>query len=115
MADKFTVYHNPKCSKSRAALQYLNERGHSPNVIEYLIVPLTREGLRDLIGKLGMRPDELIRKNEEVYKEHFKGKQLNDEESIDAMLRFPKLIERPIIVRGKRAVIGRPVENIDRL
>lgn len=109
------VYHNPQCSKSRCALDFLNEKKHSFEVVEYLKKPLTVKELSDLIKLLGIKPEDLIRKNEQVYKEHFKGKKLSDEEWIEAMINFPKLIERPIVVKDGKAVIARPTERISEL
>lgn len=111
MAD-FTVYFNPGCSKCRNALALLDEHDASPRVIEYLKTPPTVDELRDILGKLGMRPEQLVRKNEEIYKTKYAGRTLTDEQWIQAMVDDPILIERPIVVRGNRAVIGRPPENV---
>ncbi len=112
---KYTIYHNPRCSKSRCALQKLKEEKKDFSVIEYLKTPLNEGELTELLKKLGMKAEELVRKTESVYKEKYKGKVLSEKEWITAMVSHPKLIERPIIVRGDRAVVGRPVENIDKL
>ena len=109
------VYHNPQCSKSRCALDLLNEKKHPFEVVEYLKNPLTANELSDIIHLLGIKPEDLIRKNEQVYKEHFKGKNLSDHEWIEAMINFPKLIERPIVVKDGKAVIARPTERINEL
>lgn len=111
-AQAITIYHNPRCGKSRAALSLLHERGEEPLVIEYLKEPLTKEALRALIRKLGIKPEQLVRKGEDVYKERYKGKALSDEQWLAALAENPILIERPIIVRGERAVIGRPTEKV---
>ena len=78
----------------------------------YLKDPLTKEELSDIIAQLGISAHELVRKNEAVFKEHFKGKTLNNDQWIDAMIQFPKLIERPIVVKDGKAVVARPTENI---
>ncbi len=106
--------HNPRCSKSRQGLEYLKEeKGITPMVVKYLDTPLNFEELSQILKKLGMKPDELIRKNEDYYKKEIKGKDLSNEELIQEMVENPKLIERPIIINGSKAVVGRPVENID--
>ncbi len=106
--------HNPRCSKSRQGLEYLKEeKGITPMIVKYLDTPLNFEEISQLIKKLEIKPIELIRKNEDYYKKELKGKDLSDEELIQAMADNPKLIERPIIINGGKAVIGRPVENID--
>lgn len=106
------VYHNSRCSKSRCALDLLNEKGVQYDVVEYLKEIPTKTELKDIIKKLGIKPEELIRKGEDDFKEHYKGKTLSDSEWIDAMIKYPKLIERPIVINGNRAVIGRPTERI---
>ena len=106
------LYHNPRCSKSRAALALLQEHGISPRIVEYLQHPPDRSELRKLIGQLQIKPAELVRTGEEVYKTSYKGKMLSDAEWIDALVQHPILIERPIAVRGERAVIGRPPERV---
>jgi arsenate reductase (glutaredoxin) len=109
----FTVYHNPKCTKSRATLALLQERGIEPRIVEYLKTPPSTAELRNIVAKLGMSPEQLVRKGEAVYKEKYEGKTLSDAQWIDAMVRDPILIERPIVVSGERAVIGRPPENVN--
>jgi len=112
MAD-FTIYHNPRCSKSRQTLALLEERGVSPEIVLYLETPPSEAGLRGLLDKLGLSARELMRKGEDVYKEKGLGDaSLSDDQLIAAMLAHPKLIERPIVVSGERAVLGRPPENV---
>jgi arsenate reductase (glutaredoxin) len=106
------IYHNPRCSKSRETLQLIEESGAQVEVVEYLNTIPSKEELTQLVAQLGIRPEQLIRKGEDVYKEHFKGKDLSDAEWIDAMVRYPKLIERPIVVKGNKAVLGRPPQNV---
>jgi arsenate reductase len=111
----WTVYHNPRCSKSREVLQRLRDEGIEPKVVEYLKeVPSERE-LEMLVMKLGVRPEELVRKSEQLYKDRFKGLRFNDHEWVRVMHEHPVLIERPIIVKGHKAIIGRPTERIDEL
>lgn len=108
----YTLYHNPRCSKSRAALALLNEEGVEPVVIEYLKTPPNSAELKALLGKLKIKPVELVRKGEDVFKEMFGAKAPSDSELVAAMVEHPVLIERPILVKGERAVIGRPPENV---
>jgi arsenate reductase len=110
-----TVYHNPRCSKSRCALVYLTERNADFTVIEYLKDTFTKESLSSLIRQLDIPAMDLIRKNEPEFKENYSGKSLSDEEVIDALLKFPKLIERPIVVRNGKALVARPTERIEEL
>ena len=106
------IYHNTRCSKSRNSYNLLTEKGLEFETIEYLKTPLTKEELTDLVSKLGIEAKELIRKGEKDFKENFKGQELSESQWIDAMIQYPKLIERPIIVKGNRAVIGRPIEKV---
>lgn len=106
------IYHNARCSKSRNSCNLLKERGVEFEIVEYLKRPLTKEELKDLLIKLDIPAKELIRKGEAAFKDNFKGKELTEEEWVDAMLRFPKLIERPIVVKGSKAVIGRPIQKV---
>lgn len=112
MDQKIVVYHNPRCSKSRCALDFFNERQLDYKVVEYLKDVPTKAKLTTIIEQLGIEPEALIRKGEEEYKLHFKGKSLSNDEWIVAMLQFPKLIERPIVVVGGKAVVARPTERI---
>lgn len=107
-----TIYHNPKCSKSRATLSLLKERGVQPRIIEYLKTPPTAAELKAIVARLGIRPEALVRKGEEIYKSRYAGRTLSDDQWIAAMAKNPILIERPIVVAGRRAVIGRPPENV---
>lgn len=106
------IYHNPRCSKSRDSFNLLTEKGLTFETVEYLKTPLSKEELTELLSKLNIPAKDLIRKGEKDFKENFKGKELSEEEWIDAMLSFPKLIERPIVVKGDKAVIGRPIEKV---
>jgi arsenate reductase len=106
------IYHNPRCRKSREALTYLKEKGLKTEEVLYLQDTPTVEEFKLLLAKLNVGPQALLRKGEMIYKEKFKGKAFNDDEWIDILLENPKLIERPIVVKGNRAVIGRPLENV---
>ena len=109
------IYHNNRCSKSRNCYNLLKEKGVDFETIAYLKNPMTKEELTALLVKLNIPAEELIRKGEADYKENFKGKELTESEWVDAMVKFPKLIERPIVVKGDKAVIGRPTEKVIQL
>lgn len=109
------IYHNPRCQKSRQTLQIIQESGLEHYVIEYLNEVPTAEELRGLLKKLGISAESLIRKSEQVFKNEFKGKDLSENQWIEAMITHPKLIERPIVVKGDRAILGRPPENVKNL
>ena len=106
------IYHNARCSKSRSACEIVACQGIQAMIVEYLKTPPSREELRALLQKLGMKPAEIIRRGEDVFKEHYAGKTLDDEQWLDALTAHPILIERPIVVRGDKAVIGRPPEKV---
>lgn len=107
-----TIYHNPRCSKSRQTLTLLQENGVEPTVVEYLKTPPNAAELQSLLSKLGMSADELLRKKETLYKELGLAGVNDDEALIAAMINNPKLIERPIVVKGDKAAIGRPPESV---
>ena len=106
------IYHNPRCSKSRNGLEIIKESGKNFEIVAYLENTPTKEELKQLINLLNISAEDLIRKNEAAWKENFKGKNLTQEQLIEAMVSFPKLIERPIVINGSKAVIGRPPEKI---
>jgi len=106
------IYHNPRCSKSRQTLTLIQERGKEIEIIEYLKNPLTFEDLELILVKLSISPIELVRNKEEIWKGNNKGKTLMDDEIIQAMVDNPKIIERPIVINGMKAIIGRPPENV---
>ena len=107
-----TIYHNPRCSKSRACHHILSDAKKDIEVINYMNTPFSEEKLTEVIGLLGITPLELIRTNEAIWKEKYKGKKLSDAALIKAMLENPKLIERPIVVSGNKAIIARPPEKV---
>lgn len=106
------IYHNPRCRKSREGLQILEESGKEFEVVKYLDTPPSYIELAAIIGKLGYHAIDLVRTNEQIWKDNFKGKDLTDEEIIQAMVDNPKLIERPIVIHDNTAVVGRPPEKI---
>jgi len=106
------IYHNPRCSKSRDSFNLLTERELDFETVEYLKNPLTKDELTALLSKLDIPAKALIRKGEQDFKDNFKGKELTEEQWIEAMLQYPKLIERPIVVKGDEAVIGRPLQKV---
>ncbi len=106
------IYHNPRCSKSRQGVAILEESKVDFKVIKYLDTPLSEKDVSEIIHLLKISPIDLVRKNEKIWKELFKGKELSDAEIIKAMVENPKLIERPIVVNKDKAVIGRPPESI---
>jgi len=108
-----TIYHNPRCSKSRQTLALLIDNNIEPEIILYLETPPTKKVLQGIIQQLKITPRELLRKGEEAYKSNnLKNKDLNDNQLIDFMLAFPKLIERPIVINNNKAALGRPPENV---
>ena len=109
------IYHNPRCSKSRQGVALLESYGAPFKVVRYLDETPSEDELKSLLTKLNIAPIDLVRKNEAVWKSEFKNKNLSDNELISAMVSNPKLIERPIVVRGRKAVIGRPTESISTL
>src|SRR5690242_7862642 len=111
-SDEVVIYHNPRCGKSRAALGLLQEKGIEPRVVEYLKTPLRKEELRRLLAQLGIGAEQLVRKGEDVYKQELSGKTLSESQWLDALAAHPILMERPVVVRGQRAVIGRPPEKV---
>lgn len=110
-----TIYHNPRCRKSRAGLAYLQEKVKDFEIREYLKDPLNYEEICDLVEKLNMAPFNLVRTQEDIYKSEFKGKELANEEWIQILADNPKLLQRPIVVKEHSAVLAQPPENIDKL
>ncbi len=113
MSDLTTIYHNPRCSKSRAALELLNEKGLEITVVKYLDTPPNKESLEEILTMLNVEPRDLMRKGEQEYKDNnLADENLSRDELIAAMLTFPRLIERPIVIKDGKAAIGRPIEKI---
>lgn len=106
------IYHNNRCRKSRAGVELLEASGKDFEIVKYLDNVPSKTELKNIIKILNIAPIDLVRKNESIWKEHYKGKDLSDDEIINALIENPKLIERPIVVNGNKAVIGRPTEKI---
>ena len=109
------IYHNPRCRKSREGLQILQESSQEFKIIDYLKKGVSFDELKSIIYLIAITPIKLIRKNEAIWKYHYKGKILNDAAIISSMIEHPKLIERPIVINKERAIIGRPPENIKQI
>ena len=107
-----TIYHNPRCTKSRQGLEVLEKSGEKFEVVKYLENIPTKDELRKVLGSLNIPVENLVRKNEAIWKENYRGKNLSEEDILDAMIQYPKLIERPIVIKDNKAVIGRPTEKI---
>ena len=108
-----TIYHNPRCSKSRQTLELITKQGVEPSVVLYLETPLSAQTIAALLEKLGISARQLLRRGEQAYKEqNLADSNLTEEQLIEAMVKTPKLIERPIVVNGDNAIIGRPPELV---
>lgn len=107
-----TIYHNPRCSKSREGLQLLESLNIPFATIKYLNEPLSSDEIKELVKKLGIAPIELVRQKETIWKDNYKGRELTDDEIIAALAAHPTLIERPVVVNGDKAVIARPAEKV---
>ena len=106
------IYHNPQCKKSRAGLQFLQESGKAFEVVTYMKNPLTEKELERLLVKLNKKPSEILRQQEDYYKQNLKGKNFEDHEWIRIIVQNPKLLQRPVVESNYKAVIGDPVENL---
>jgi len=106
------IYHNPRCSKSRATLALIQEKGIEPEIIEYLDAAPSESELDAILSKLDMQPADLMRTGEDEYKAHIKGKDLSRAEAITLMVKYPRMIERPVVVNGEKAAVGRPPESV---
>ena len=112
----FTIFHNPRCSKSRQALQILQQNNYDHEIVLYLDIELNAPLIEDILKKLDLSPRELLRKGEIDYKDNGLGDiEHSDQDIVNFMIKFPKLIERPIVIKGNRAVVGRPPERIKEL
>ena len=109
---KYVIYHNSRCRKSREALKYLQDKEYDFKVRDYIKNLLSTEEIQELIESLKIKPIELVRKNEAIWKENFKNKNLDDIQIISALSNYPKLIERPIVTKGKISIIARPVDKL---
>ncbi len=111
----YTIYHNPRCSKSRAGLAYLKSKEVDFQLVEYLKTPLTKEQLKEILMKMNKGPKDVIRTQEAIYKSEFKGKNFTDDEWIKILVENPKLLQRPIVTKNYKGVLAQPPENIDEL
>ncbi len=109
------IYHNPRCSKSRQTLNIIQEAGAEVEIVEYLKEVPTADELKSVLSKLNLEAVDILRKGEAIFKEQFKGQTHTNDEWVDIMIANPKLIERPIVVKGDKAVLGRPPENVNSL
>lgn len=109
------IYHNPRCSKSRQTLQLIKDQSIEVQVIEYLKENPSKEDIENLLTKLKLKPEQIVRKGESIFKENYKGKNFSETEWINILVDNPKLIERPIVFNNSKAIIGRPPENVKEL
>jgi arsenate reductase (glutaredoxin) len=110
--NSFVIYHNKRCSKSRKALEIIHDKNITPQVVEYMHQPLDEKKLKELIKMLGIAPEDIVRKKEQLYKEHFKGHKLTSANWLKILSKHPELMERPIIVKNKKAIIGRDTDKL---
>lgn len=111
-SESLIIYYNPRCGKCRTAKSSLEENGYTCEIMEYLQTPPSKKELKDILKKMGKKPLDIIRTKEDIFKEKFAGKTLSDEQWIDAILKYPILLERPIVVKGNKAWIARSEEAI---
>lgn len=112
---KISVYHNSRCRKSRAGLEYVKTKTDEIEIVDYLSNGIKLKELKDLLMKLNMKAGDLVRTQEDIYKQQFKGKKFSDDEWASLICEHPKLLKRPIVIKGYKAVVGDPVENIETL
>ena len=113
MSQSIKIYHNPRCSKSRQTLELIRQKGIEPEVVEYLKTPPSKSELKDILSRLNMQPRQLMRTKEAEYKDNnLDSVELSNEQLIDAMVKNPKLIERPIVINQHKVALGRPPENV---
>ncbi|MDH3243259.1 MAG: arsenate reductase (glutaredoxin) [Saprospiraceae bacterium] len=107
------IYHNPRCRKSRETLNIIQNHGLDPEIVLYLETPPSRQEIKDVLKKLGISASELVRKEEKLFKETYRNKEVTEEEWIRILADNPKLIQRPIVIKGSKAIIGRPPERVE--
>ena len=113
MNNKITIYHNPRCSKSRKALEIIKRKNIEPTIILYLVNKLSKVEVKDLLSKLRLSIRDILRTEEDEYKKNnLKNENLSDDKLIKLLIKFPKLLQRPIVIKNSKAVIGRPPERI---
>ena len=108
----YTVYHNPRCRKSREALQYLEDQGVALKIINYLNESLKKEELQTILNQIGLQPSQIVRKNEADWKAVANRNELTQDQILDVLVEFPKTIERPIVTSNNKGVLARPIENL---
>ncbi len=112
MSDKLVIWHNPRCSKSRQTLQLLKERGHDPVEVNYQSAPPSTDEITDVLNMLGMSARDLMRRGQEIYRELGLANEKDEAKLIEAMHLHPILIERPVVINGNKAALGRPPEDV---
>ncbi|MEK9604447.1 MAG: arsenate reductase (glutaredoxin) [Flavobacteriaceae bacterium] len=108
----FTIYHNPRCRKSREALQYLEEKKVEIEVVKYLDLPIDQKTLEEVLTKIGLKPSEIVRKNEPLWKKQYATQKLTEDQILALLIEHPKLIERPIVTTSNSGVMARPLESL---
>ena len=109
---KYTRYHNPRCRKSREAIQFIEEAGHSHEVVLYLNDFFTKDSLQEILNNIALKPSEIVRENESEWKNVSNRNTLNETEILELLIKYPRLIERPIVIFNDTGVIARPLENL---
>jgi polyphosphate kinase len=109
------IYHNPRCSKSREGLLYLEEKGYEFEVVNYVKDGISAREIKDFLNKSGLKVEDIIRTNEELYKLQYKGKEMAEDEWIKILVENPRLIQRPLVIKGTHAVLARPADEIQKL
>ena len=107
-----TIFHNPRCKKSREALQYLEAKGYPIEIVRYLDTPFQKDNLKEILNKIRIRPSEVVRKNEAQWKAFENRNELSEEQILEALVKYPKLIERPLVMDSQSGVLARPLENL---
>lgn len=109
------IYHNPRCSKSRESLLYIEQKGYEYELVNYMKDGISAKEIKDFLNKSGLEVTAIIRTNEELYKQQFKGMKLSEEEWIKVLVENPQLLQRPLVIKGTHAVLARPAEEIQKL
>ena len=109
---KYTIYHNPRCRKSREAIQFIEEAGHSHEVVLYLNDFFTKDSLQEILNNIALKPSEIVRENESEWKNVSNRNTLSETEILELLIKYPRLIERPIVISGNKGVLARPIENL---
>jgi polyphosphate kinase len=109
------IYHNPRCAKSREGLKYLEEKGFEIEIIDYMKDGISAREIKDFLTKSGLKVTDIVRTSEELYKEKYKGQEFTADEWVSILVENPKLIQRPLVIKGTHAVLGRPLEEIQKL